>query len=87
MTQSDIVIAHHITAKIDVDALGALMQSYMRTGLDKALADLPDAKGSAILFDDTNERLYPIRVRPRITWHGGGSPTILKEEKELFKLG
>ena len=83
ITQSDIVIAHHITAKIDVDALGALMQSYMRTGLDKMLADLPDAKGAAILFDDTNERLYPIRIRPRITWHGGGSPTVLKDENTM----
>jgi len=86
MTQSDIVIAHHITAKIDVDALGNLMQTYMKQGLDKALQDLPDVKGAAILFDDTNERLYPIRVRPRITWHGGGSPTLLKEEKEMFNL-
>ncbi|MBI2664802.1 ATP-binding protein [Candidatus Woesearchaeota archaeon] len=87
MTQADIVIAHHITAKLDVDALGSLMQSYMKTGLDKALQDLPDVKGAAILFDDTNERLYPIRVRPRITWHGGSSPNLLREEKGLFSLG
>jgi len=86
MTQSDIVIAHHLTAKIDVDALAALMQSYMREGLDKALANLPDVKGAAILFDDTNERLYPIRVRPRTSWHGGGSPTMLKEENKLLEL-
>lgn len=86
ITQSDIVIAHHITAKVDVDALGALMQSYMRTGLDKALAELPDEKGAALLFDDTNERLYPIRVRPRITWHGGSSPTVLKEETKFLEL-
>ena len=80
ITQSDVVIAHHITAKIDIDALGALMQSYMRSSLDKTLADLPDAKGAAIVFDDTNERLYPIRVRPRITWHGGSSPTVFSSE-------
>ena len=86
MTQSDIVIAHHITAKIDVDALGALMQTYMRESLDKTLADLPDVKGAAILFDDTNERLYPIRIRPRITWHGGGSPSLLKEQSRLIEL-
>ncbi len=86
MTQADIVIAHHITAKIDVDSLGALMQSYMREGLDVALANLPDVKGAAILFDDTNERLYPIRVRPRITWHGGSSPTLLKEESKFIEL-
>jgi len=86
MTQSDIVIAHHITAKIDVDALGALMQTYIRESLDKTLADLPDVKGAAILFDDTNERLYPIRVRPRITWHGGGSPSLLRSQSRLIEL-
>jgi DNA helicase HerA-like ATPase len=73
MTQADTVIAHRITAKIDVDALGQLMQSYMREGLPQMLDNLPDLKGSAIIFDDTNERMYPMRMRPRITWHGGGS--------------
>jgi uncharacterized protein len=86
LTQSDIVIAHHITAKIDTDALSALMQSYMRETLDKSLANLPDIKGAALLFDDTNERLYPIRVRPRISWHGGSSPTLLKETHKLIEL-
>jgi len=37
MTQSDIIISHRITAKIDIDALGALMQSYLRGSLDKYL--------------------------------------------------
>ena len=82
MTQSDTVISHRITAKIDTDALGQLMQSYMRTGLVQQLDDLPRIKGSAIIFDDTNEKMFPIKVRPRFTWHGGGSPTAIKEEKE-----
>jgi ABC-type dipeptide/oligopeptide/nickel transport system ATPase component len=80
MTQSDIVIAHRVTAKIDVDALGALMQSYMREGLDKQLNNLPGLAGSAVVFDDVNERLYPIRVRPRMTWHGGSAPNAMKGE-------
>jgi len=84
MTQADTVIAHRITAKIDVDALGQLMQSYMREGLPQMLDNLPDLKGSAIIFDDTNERMYPMRMRPRLTWHGGGAPVAIKEEKELF---
>ena len=47
------------------------------------MAQLPDAKGSAIILDDNSERLYPIRVRPRYTWHGGESPrAIRKEERE-----
>ncbi|MFT4326181.1 MAG: zonular occludens toxin domain-containing protein [Candidatus Woesearchaeota archaeon] len=83
MTQSDTVISHRLTAKIDVDALSALMQSYMRTGLDEELDNLPRVKGSAVIFDDTNEKLYPIRIRPRFTWHGGESPSALTQKKDL----
>jgi len=86
MTQSDVVIAHRVTAKVDVDALGTLMQSYMREGLDKQLNYLPSVKGAGIVFDDTNERLYPMRVRPRLTWHGGGAPTAIKKKKKIFEL-
>jgi hypothetical protein len=84
LTQADTVIAHRITAKLDVEALGALMQSYMREGLVAQLDTLPSEKGAALVFDDTNERLYPIRVRPRFTWHGGGAPSAIKEEKKGF---
>ncbi len=82
MTQSDTVLSHRITAKIDVDALGMLMQSYMREGLVGELDKLPRVKGAGILFDDANEKMYPIRVRPRFTWHGGSSPTAIPKEKE-----
>jgi uncharacterized protein len=78
MTQSDIVISLRLTAKMDVDALGQLMQSYMRTGLDAELNNLPPSKGAAIVFDDNNERIFPLQMRPRFTWHGGGSPTAIK---------
>jgi intein/homing endonuclease len=86
MTQSDIVLSHRITAKVDVEALGTLMQSYMREGLTEQLDNLPRDKGSAILFDDQNERMYPVRIRPRFTWHGGGSPTAVPEVENRFKL-
>ncbi len=84
MTQADVVIAHTVTAKVDIDALGTLMQSYMREGLDKQLNYLPKVKGAAIVFDDVNERMYPIRVRPRLTWHGGESPMAIPKKKEVF---
>ena len=84
ITQSDIVIAHRITANIDVQSLGGLMQSYMREGLDKQLNILPPEEGAAIVFDDLNEKLYPIRVRPRYTWHGGSAPTALPKEKKVL---
>ncbi len=86
MTQSDTVVGHRITAKIDTDALGTLMQSYMREGLTSMLDHLPRTKGSAIVFDDTNERLFPIKIRPRSTWHGGESPTAIREERKKFSF-
>ena len=86
MTQSDTVISHRITAKIDIDALSALMQSYMRKGLDAQLNDLPHVNGAALIFDDTNERMYPMMVRPRITWHGGEAPTAIKKRKSSIGL-
>lgn len=82
ITQSDVVLSHRLTAKIDVEALGALMQTYMRRSLDAEINALPDKTGAAIIFDDLNERLYPMQVRPRFTWHGGASPTLLRVAKE-----
>ena len=84
MTQSDIIISHRITAKIDVDALGTLMQSYFRASLDKELNILPRVTGAALIIDDMNERMYPARIRPRFSWHGGSAPTALKEIKKEF---
>ncbi len=85
MTQADTVISHRITAKIDIDALGLLMQSYMRGSLDKYINELPRVKGAAVVFDDTNERMFPIRVRPRISWHGGASPVAIHKKKKIFE--
>ena len=85
-TQADVVIAHRLTANIDVTALGNIMQSYMREGLDKQLNLLPPEEGAAIVFDDANEKLYPIRVRPRYTWHGGSAPSALPKIKKVFEF-
>jgi uncharacterized protein len=85
MTQADVVIAHRITAKVDTDALGSLMQSYMREGLVQQLDDLSRDKGSAIIFDDNNEKMYPIKLRPRYTWHGGEDPNAMPKKLEGFE--
>jgi hypothetical protein len=81
MTQSDTVLAHRLTAQMDTEALGQLTQSYMRTGLVDEIDHLPRVKGAAVVFDDANERIFPVQMRPRFTWHGGGSPKAIKEKK------
>ncbi len=83
MTQSDIVISHRLTSQDDLSALNEMMQSYVYGSIKKHMDDLPDLKGSAILLDDNSERIYPIRVRPRYTWHGGESPSAVKAQKKL----
>ncbi len=55
-------------------------------GLDKALDGLPRTSGAALILDDTNERMFPIQVRPRFTWHGGESPSAVKKERKLFEF-
>lgn len=83
MTQSDIVISHKVTSQPDLEALNYIMQSYLMDSIKKYMDDLPNLKGSAIILDDNSERIYPMRVRPRFTWHGGEAPTALNPEKKL----
>lgn len=83
MTQADIVISHRVTAQPDIEALNYIMQNYLLQGISVYMNDLPSAKGSAIVLDDNSERIYPIKVRPRFTWHGGEAPSAIGYKKEL----
>jgi len=83
MTQSDIVISHRVTSEPDLQALNQIMQSYLLESIKQYMDDLPTLKGSAIILDDNSERIYPMRMRPRFTWHGGEAPTAIKAEKRL----
>lgn len=83
MTQSDLVISHRVTSAPDLEALNQIMQSYLLDSIKQYMDDLPTLKGSAIILDDNSERIYPMRMRPRFTWHGGEAPTAVSKEKKL----
>jgi hypothetical protein len=83
MTQSDIVISHRVTSKPDIEALNQIMQSYLLESIKTSMDKLPSSKGSAIILDDNSERIYPMRMRPRLTWHGGESPSAVKGQSSL----
>ena len=83
MTQSDIVISHRVTSQPDLEALNYIMQNYLIQGINAYMNELPSLKGSAIVLDDNSERIYPIRIRPRFTWHGGEAPTSVSYKKEI----
>jgi len=80
LTQSDIVLSHRVTAKADVEALNSMMQSYLLSSIQQSMDSLPSLKGSAIILDDNSERIYPMRMRPRLTWHGGEAPVAVRAE-------
>lgn len=82
LTQSDIVISHRLTARLDVEALNEITQSYLYETISSKMNQLSKLKGSAIILDDNSERIYPMRVRPRFTWHGGEAPSAIKTIEE-----
>lgn len=73
ISQCDMVISHRLTSKDDLEALQAVMQNYLMEDLAKSINSLPKWKGSAVILDDNSERIYPIQVRPRFSWHAGES--------------
>ncbi len=77
LAQTDMILSHRLTGKADVDALKAIMQTYMLYDIGKYISELPKLKGVAIILDDNSERLYKIRMRPRQSWHAGSSPIAL----------
>jgi hypothetical protein len=81
LTQADLIISHRVTSKLDVEALNTIMQTYLPYALQKYLDLLPNLPGSAIVLDDNQERIYPIQVKPRQTWHGGETPKAMPPEK------
>ncbi|MBW6462197.1 MAG: ATP-binding protein [DPANN group archaeon] len=79
ISQCDLVISHRLTSSKDIDSLSQIMQSYLKYGISDYFDNLPRIKGAAIILDDNSERLYPIRMRPRMSWHAGGSPIAIKD--------
>ncbi|PSG99408.1 MAG: hypothetical protein BRC29_04800 [Nanohaloarchaea archaeon SW_7_43_1] len=79
LSQCDLVLSHRLTAKQDIDALGEIMQTYMRYDLKHYIDSLPDRTGTGLILDDNSERVYPIQMRPRKSWHAGGTPDAYDE--------
>ena len=79
LSQMDVLLSHRLTAKQDIEALGEIMQTYMRYDLKHYIDALPDRKGTGIVMDDNSERIYPVQMRPRRSWHAGGTPDAFND--------
>jgi hypothetical protein len=70
-SQTDLLVAHRLTAEADVAALAACEATYVAGRLRDRL---PTACGEALVVDDHTESVHVVRVRERETPHEGASP-------------
>jgi len=78
LSQCDLLVAHRLTSKDDIEALKSIMQTYILFDITKYMEELPRVSGVALILDDNSERIYKIRMRPRQSWHAGSSPIALR---------
>ncbi|MCD6477924.1 MAG: ATP-binding protein [Candidatus Aenigmarchaeota archaeon] len=81
ISQADLILSHRITAEQDIKALSNIMQTYLLYDIQKYIGNLPREPGAGVILDDNSERIYPMKVRPRQSWHAGGTPTAIPEEE------
>ncbi len=79
LSQCDIILSHRLTSRQDIEALGNIMHTYMRHDIQHYIDALPDQKGVGLLLDDNSERIYPVQMRPRKSWHAGGTPDAFND--------
>ncbi|WP_435095491.1 ATP-binding protein [Halorubrum sp. N11] len=71
VSQSDLIVAHRLTAERDLDRLAEAEATYLAGDLTSRL---PTGTGEALVVDDATETAQTVRIRERRTPHGGGSP-------------
>jgi hypothetical protein len=77
LSHSDVIVCHRLTAQEDIDMLGLIRPTYMRGDIAESIKKMGNEKGVALLVDDTSESVHVIKVRPRMSRHGGGEPVII----------
>jgi len=76
LSQCDIVFAHRLTSKDDLQALHSVAQAYHEKDIWQYINDLPRWPGAAAIIDDNLEKVFLVQIRPRLSWHSGGSAVL-----------
>ncbi len=77
LSQCDLVFSHRLTSRDDLEALHSVMQTYMAKELWNYINSLPRWPGAAIILDDNLEKVFTIQIRPRLSWHAGGTAALI----------
>lgn len=76
LSQADIVICHRLTYRDDVEAMESVRPLYVKEPVREALSRLGTSRGAALVVDDATESYHVVKVRPRMSRHGGGEPVV-----------
>lgn len=71
LSQMDIIISQKITTQSDIRSLNKLSQEYMGDKLKTYIRKI-DNVGEAVYVDDEAETVQQVKIRPRLSQHGGG---------------
>ncbi|MBI2547358.1 MAG: ATP-binding protein [Candidatus Aenigmarchaeota archaeon] len=77
ISQTDTVISFRLTSRDDLQALHSVMQTYIQEELEKFVNRLPRQSGAAIILDDNLEKIFTVNIRPRLSWHSGGTAVLV----------
>lgn len=80
ISQCDVVMCHRLTARDDISALEAIRPTYMREDIGDSIRKMGLERGIAFIVDDTSEAAHIVKMRPRLSWHGGNEPSALMEK-------
>lgn len=77
LSHSDLIACHRLTAQQDIQALNTIRPTYMQGSIGEALKRVGTERGVALVIDDTTEAVQVIKIRPRLSWHGGEEPSAV----------
>lgn len=83
LSQCDVILSHKITSWEDINALDRLSATYVEGNLKIRIRAL-SRRGEALLVDDEAEAATYIKVRPRLSAHGGGETHETDHRQTLF---
>jgi hypothetical protein len=78
LSHCDIIICHRLTSQEDIDALTRIRPTYMQGDIKESIKRVGYEKGVALIIDDTSESSHIIKIRPRVSWHGGAESKVIE---------
>ena len=78
LSHSDIIICHRLTTQEDIDALSKIRPTYMHGDIKESIQKIGDEKGAALFIDDNSESIHIVKIRPRMSWHGGSESLVIE---------